>query len=589
MCIRDRDSEELKSLLNEYDEMYKKTIDVPMIIGGNEVTTQEKINIYPPHDINHCVGHYYLGNEKHVEEAIEAALQAKVKWSRMKWQDRASIFLKAADLLTGPFRDKLNAATMIGQSKNVHQAEIDAACELIDFLKFNVKFMTEIYENQPISDNGMWNRMEYRPLEGFIFALTPFNFTSICANLCAAPALMGNVIVWKPARTQIYSAKVIMDLFKEAGLPDGVINMITVDGSSAGDVIFKNKNFAGLHFTGSTNVFNKFWEMIGKNIDNYISYPRIVGETGGKDFIVAHKSCEVKELNTAIIRGSFEFQGQKCSASSRVYVPKSKWKKLKEILINEYEIKKINLGLLDITFFRDDFGRKNKILSPNKTSIEFTIEGKSVILIDDVLYTGRSVTAALAAIQSFGRPKKVELLSLVDRRFSRHLPIQPDYYGIKVDSINNQRVEVKWDKKNKIIFVHGASRRNKEYPLDYWKKLADHLNNFNIDICIPVHGENQINYFNEISKTNSRAFKLETDNFHEIKEEFDKCSFFIGVDTGLTHICAGLGLSGIFLFGPTDPSKVGPVFEHQRVIKKSEMTEINPSLIIEMLKEESFD
>ena len=195
--------------------MYKKKIDVPMIIGGNEVTTQEKINIYPPHDINHCVGHYYLGNEKHVEEAIEAALQAKVKWSRMKWQDRASIFLKAADLLAGPYRDKLNAATMIGQSKNVHQAEIDAACELIDFLKFNVKFMTEIYENQPISDNGMWNRMEYRPLEGFIFALTPFNFTSICANLCAAPALMGNVIVWKPARTQIYSAKVIMDLFKE--------------------------------------------------------------------------------------------------------------------------------------------------------------------------------------------------------------------------------------------------------------------------------------------------------------------------------------------------------------------------------------
>ena len=337
-----KDSEELKSLLHEYDEMYKKTIDVPMIIGGNEVTTQEKINIYPPHDINHCVGHYYLGNEKHVEEAIEAALQAKVKWSRMKWQDRASIFLKAADLLTGPFRDKLNAATMIGQSKNVHQAEIDAACELIDFLKFNVKFMTEIYENQPISDNGMWNRMEYRPLEGFIFALTPFNFTSICANLCAAPALMGNVIVWKPARTQIYSAKVIMDLFKEAGLPDGVINMITVDGSSAGDVIFKNKYFAGLHFTGSTNVFNKFWEMIGKNIDNYISYPRIVGETGGKDFIVAHKSCEVKELNTAIIRGSFEFQGQKCSASSRVYVPKSKWKSLKEILIND--LKKIKIG-----------------------------------------------------------------------------------------------------------------------------------------------------------------------------------------------------------------------------------------------------
>ena len=337
-----KDSEELKSLLHEYDEMYKKTIDVPMIIGGNEVTTQEKINIYPPHDINHCVGHYYLGNEKHVEEAIEAALQAKVKWSRMKWQDRASIFLKAADLLAGPFRDKLNAATMIGQSKNVHQAEIDAACELIDFLKFNVKFMTEIYENQPISDNGMWNRMEYRPLEGFIFALTPFNFTSICANLCAAPALMGNVIVWKPARTQIYSAKVIMDLFEEAGLPDGVINMITVDGSSAGDVIFKNKYFAGLHFTGSTNVFNKFWKMIGKNIDNYIGYPRIVGETGGKDFIVAHKSCEIKELNTAIIRGSFEFQGQKCSASSRVYVPKSKWKKLKEILIND--LKKIKIG-----------------------------------------------------------------------------------------------------------------------------------------------------------------------------------------------------------------------------------------------------
>ncbi len=337
-----KDSEELKLLLHEYDEMYKKEIDIPMIIGGNKVTTKEKINIYPPHDINHCVGHYYSGNKNHVEEAIKAAMKAKAKWSAMKWQDRASIFLKAADLLIGPYRNKINAATMIGQSKNVHQAEIDAACELIDFLKFNVKFMTEVYENQPISGNGTWNRIEYRPLEGFVFALTPFNFTSICANLCAAPALMGNVVVWKPARTQIYSAKVIMDLFKEAGLPDGVINMITVDGSSAGDVIFKNKFFAGLHFTGSTKVFNKFWEIIGKNIDNYINYPRIVGETGGKDFIVAHESCDIKELNTAIIRGSFEFQGQKCSASSRVYVPKSMWKKLKRILINE--LKKIKIG-----------------------------------------------------------------------------------------------------------------------------------------------------------------------------------------------------------------------------------------------------
>jgi 1-pyrroline-5-carboxylate dehydrogenase len=311
-----------KSLLETYQSMYhQEPIDVPMYIGAEEVRTNDKKPMSPPHDHQHVLGHYNYGDASHVQSAIDAALAARAEWAALPWEQRASVFLKAADLLAGPFRDKMNAATMLGQSKNCMQAEIDAACEMVDFFKFNVSYMTQIYKEQPESNNGMWNRLEYRPLEGFVFAITPFNFTSICANLCAAPAMMGNVVVWKPAETQIYSAQVIMELFKAAGLPDGVINMITVDGPVAGDVVFKHKDFAGLHFTGSSAVFKHLWKEIGANIDGYRTYPRIVGETGGKDFIVAHKSAHPKEVAVAISRGAFEFQGQKCSAASRAYIP----------------------------------------------------------------------------------------------------------------------------------------------------------------------------------------------------------------------------------------------------------------------------
>ena len=324
---------EREKLLDEYRKMNTSKVDIPMYIGDKKVYSENKIKLSPPHDHQHVIGSANIGNEKDVENAISSALQAKEKWSSMNWQHRAAIFLKAADLLAGPFREKLNAATMLAQSKNVYQAEIDAACELIDFFKFNVQYMQELYKEQPESQSGTWNRLEHRPLEGFVFAITPFNFTSICANLCAAPAILGNVIVWKPATSQIYSAKIIMDLFKEAGLPDGVINMITVSGKIAGDVIFKNKYFAGLHFTGSTNVFQKLWFTIGQNIEKYNSYPRIVGETGGKDFIIAHKSANFEEVATSISRGAFEYQGQKCSAASRVYIPNNIWKKVKKHLI----------------------------------------------------------------------------------------------------------------------------------------------------------------------------------------------------------------------------------------------------------------
>ena len=333
---------ERKKLISTYKEMYNQQIDVPMYIGSEKILTKDKKTITPPHDHKHVIGHFSYGNEDHVKEAIKCALKAKDKWSNMPWEQRVSIFLKAAELLKGPFRDKINAATMLAQSKNVFQAEIDAACELIDFFKFNSEYVTQLYQEQPESGPGMWNRLEHRPLEGFIFAITPFNFTSICANLCAAPAMMGNVVVWKPADTQVYSAKIIMELFKAAGLPDGVINMITVDGPKAGDIIFKHKDFAGLHFTGSTNVFRNLWKEIGNNINLYKSYPRIVGETGGKDFIVAHKSAVASEVATGIIRGAFEYQGQKCSAASRAYIPKNLWKDIKNQL--QKDIKSFKIG-----------------------------------------------------------------------------------------------------------------------------------------------------------------------------------------------------------------------------------------------------
>ena len=326
---------EREELLAEYNRMYNSNVDIPMYIGSDEVYTNDKRNLCPPHNHRHVVGTSNYGGAKEVQQAIDAAMEAREKWSKMSWEHRASIFLKAADLLAGPFRAKMNASTMIAQSKNVFQAEIDAACELIDFFKFNVQYMSQLYKEQPESSPGIWNRMEHRPLEGFVFALTPFNFTSICANLCAAPAMLGNVVVWKPAETQIYSAKIIMDLFKAAGLPDGVINMVTVSGKEISEVIFQDKNFAGLHFTGSTNVFRTLWKGIGNNIEKYKSYPRIVGETGGKDFIIAHKSAVSAEVATAISRGAFEYQGQKCSAASRAYIPTNLWEAVKSQIVED--------------------------------------------------------------------------------------------------------------------------------------------------------------------------------------------------------------------------------------------------------------
>ena len=336
-------SDELKSLLATYNKMYNQSpIDVPMYIGGEEVRTNKKMPMSPPHEHAKILGHFNYGDASHVQAAIDAALKAKKDWSDLPWEHRASIFMKAAELLAGPFRDRMNAATMLAQSKNVMQAEIDAACEMIDFFKFNVHYMQEIYSTQPDSQDGLWNRLEYRPLEGFVFAISPFNFTSIAANLPASAAMMGNTVVWKPAESQMYSAQVIMELFKEAGLPDGVINLISVEGPMAGDVIFKHKNFAGLHFTGSTGVFQHLWKEIGNNINKYRSYPRIVGETGGKDFIMVHPSARPKQVSTAISRGAFEFQGQKCSAASRAYIPASMWEEVKGYVVED--VKSFKMG-----------------------------------------------------------------------------------------------------------------------------------------------------------------------------------------------------------------------------------------------------
>ncbi|MEK7720178.1 MAG: L-glutamate gamma-semialdehyde dehydrogenase [Bacteroidota bacterium] len=318
-------SPERLELQQKIQELRAKQVDLPMIINGQEVRSGEKVEMFPPHDLAHRLGCYHQGDKTHVLQAIEAALKAKNEWANTPWQHRAALFLKAADLIAGPYRSKINAATMLGQSKNAYQAEIDAACELADFYRFGVKCMTEIYAMQPQSNPGMWNYNEFRPLEGFVFALTPFNFTSIAGNLPVAPVIMGNVSVWKPAKTAVYSASVIMEILMEAGLPAGVINLVFVSGPAAGDVIFSHPDFAGIHFTGSTGVFQDIWKTIGANISRYKSYPRIVGETGGKDFIFADPTADTTALATAIVRGSFEYQGQKCSAASRVYVPKSIW------------------------------------------------------------------------------------------------------------------------------------------------------------------------------------------------------------------------------------------------------------------------
>ncbi len=325
-------SSERKELKAQISEVKATTVDLPMIIGGKEVRTGKLADIRPPHDHKHLLGHYHQGDASHVQMAIEAALKAKPAWEKMGWESRAAIFLKAADLLTGPYRQKMNAVTMLGQSKNAFQAEIDCVCELADFFRYNVKNMYEIYHMQPNSAPGIWNRTVWRPLEGFIFALTPFNFTSIAGNLPGAPALMGNVCVWKPSKTAVYSAHLIMEILKEAGLPDGVINLVYCSGPTAADVIFKHKDFAGVHFTGSTAVFNDIWANIVNNIDKYRSYPRIVGETGGKDYIFADPTASAKEVATAIVRGAFEYQGQKCSAASRAYIPSNLWPEIETLV-----------------------------------------------------------------------------------------------------------------------------------------------------------------------------------------------------------------------------------------------------------------
>jgi len=316
-------SKEKEEVLATYKAMYKNSIHVPLYIGGQDIDSANKASMHPPHDHKHTLGTYALADKAQVQEAIAKALQAKEKWAAMPFEQRASIFLKAADLIAGPYRAKINAATMLAQSKTIHQAEIDAACEFIDFLRFNVQFAQEIYAEQPLSDEGIWNRLSYRPLEGFIYAISPFNFTAIAGNLSAAPALMGNTIVWKPSDHQIFSAKIILDVFREAGVPDGVINMVMGDPEMITQTVLESPDFSGIHFTGSTFVFKEIWKQIGENIHRYKTYPRIVGETGGKDFIIAHPSANTDEVATGIIRGAFEFQGQKCSAASRVYLPKS--------------------------------------------------------------------------------------------------------------------------------------------------------------------------------------------------------------------------------------------------------------------------
>jgi 1-pyrroline-5-carboxylate dehydrogenase len=335
-------SPEKAAVLAAYKEMWNTQIDVPLYIGSEEIRTGNTRTMSAPHDHKHIVGTYHLAEKSHIEKAIANALESKKAWANMAWEQRAAIFLKAAELIAGPYRAKINAATMIAQSKNIFQAEIDASCELIDFLRYNVEFMTQIYNDQPNSDSAVWNRVEYRPLEGFVYAITPFNFTAIAANLPASAAMMGNVVIWKPSDSQVFSAKIIIDVFKEAGVPDGVINVVFGDAEMITNTVLASRDFAGVHFTGSTHVFKDIWAKIGTNIHHYKTYPRIVGETGGKDFILAHPSANVKQVVTGIARGAFEFQGQKCSAASRAYIPQSLWPAVKQQLITD--VKSMKMG-----------------------------------------------------------------------------------------------------------------------------------------------------------------------------------------------------------------------------------------------------
>ncbi|NLC85459.1 MAG: L-glutamate gamma-semialdehyde dehydrogenase [Bacteroidales bacterium] len=369
---------ERETLKKTLAELNKGGLDIPMIIDGKEVRTNNTKEIRPPHNHKHLLGVYHQGDKSNVEMAIAAALKAKPAWEAMNWESRAAIFLKAADLIAGPYRAQFNAVTMIGQSKNAHQAEIDAVCELVDFYRYNVKNMHEIYSIQPNSSPGVWNRMVWRPLEGFIFALSPFNFTSIAGNLGAAPALMGNTVVWKPSKTAVYSAHLIMKVLMEAGLPDGVINLVYVGGREATDVIFNHRDFAGLHFTGSTGVFNSMWKTIGANISNYKSYPRIVGETGGKDYIFACESADSKEVATAITRGAFEYQGQKCSAASRAYIPENLWNEVKQFVSED--LSEIKTGVVEdfsnyvnAVIDEESFDKLAKVIDDAKASADAEI------------------------------------------------------------------------------------------------------------------------------------------------------------------------------------------------------------------------
>jgi 1-pyrroline-5-carboxylate dehydrogenase len=371
-------SPERESVKKALAEMRATQIEVPMYIGSEKVFTDKKIKLSPPHDHQHILGYASEGDASHVTAAINASLAARTDWANLPWNERAAIFLKAADLLAGPYRAKINASTMLGQSKNAFQAEIDAACELIDFLRFNVAFYQEIMAEQPQSSKGIWNKSEYRPLEGFVYALTPFNFTAIAGNLPASAALMGNVCVWKPAYTQIFSAQVIMEVFREAGLPDGVINLIYVDGPLAGDIAFSHPDFAGIHFTGSTAVFQSIWKTIGQNINKYKAYPRIVGETGGKDFVIAHKSADAKAVAVGLVRGAFEFQGQKCSAASRAYIPSNLWEDVKRYILAD--LAEIKMGptedfsnFVNAVIDEKAFDKISKYISDAKTDADVQI------------------------------------------------------------------------------------------------------------------------------------------------------------------------------------------------------------------------
>lgn len=447
-------SAERKALQAMLKELRSKEIEVPMYIGGNEVKSNVKVRMSPPHDHKHTLGYFHRSDKKHVSLSIRSALSAKKKWAELSWEHRASIFLKAAELIAGPYRAKLNAATMLGQSKNAYQAEIDASCEIIDFLRFNVHYMTEIYAQQPQSSAGIWNRMEWRPLEGFIYALTPFNFTAIAGNLPTSCAMMGNVVVWKPSNTQVYSANVLMEIFKKAGVPDGVINLIYPTGPDAADVIFSHPDFAGIHFTGSTAVFQNIWKTIGNNIHLYKTYPRIVGETGGKDFILAHPSAEAKVVATAISRGAFEYQGQKCSAASRAYIPKNSWKEVKELVLADLKSMKmgptedfgnfINAVIDEASFnkltgFIDAAknGRKAEIIAGGKynKSKGYFIE-PTIILTKDPFYVTmcEELFGPVLTIYVYDDKKFEETLKIIDKTSSYALTgciIAQDRYAIE--------------------------------------------------------------------------------------------------------------------------------------------------------------